>query len=95
MADRFDVNIRIVRDKATGAPVEMFEYSGAYEIQVSKIESFAVEFRGRLPGPAVGADAAAKMADAEKRAKTEVQSRLDAMRAAIPNFGRTTDGPAS
>lgn len=84
MAERLSVNITLAKDRKTGAVVELFQYSGAVEIQVAGGHSFTMEFRGMVPGTSVGADPAARMTDAEAKVKTEIQTRLDSAKVKVP-----------
>jgi hypothetical protein len=86
VAERLNVNITLAKDRKTGAVVELFQYSGAIEIQVAGGHSFTMEFRGMVPGTAVGADPAARMADAEAKVKADMQIRLDAAKAKVPGI---------
>lgn len=91
MAERLHVNVTLARDRKTGAVGEVFAYSGAVEAQIAGSHNFTMEFRGMMPGPAVGADKDARMADAEAKVRTEIQARFDAAKAKVPGIV-TTEG---
>jgi hypothetical protein len=86
MAERLNVNITNARDRKTGAVGEFFAYSGACEVQVAGGHNFSMEFRGMVPGPAVGADPTARMNDAEAKVKAEIIARIEALKTVIPSI---------
>lgn len=86
MPERLDVNVTLARSQSTGQVSEFFAYHGAIEVQIAGAHHFTMEFRGMVPGPAVGADASARMADAETKVKAELAARLDALKAVIPGM---------
>jgi len=92
VAERLHVNITLARDRRTGVVGEVFAYSGATDEQITGGHNFTAEFRGMMPGPAVGADPTARMIDAETKVKAEIQARLDVLKAKVPAIA-TFSGP--